>query len=138
MENNFLLAQSSGGFFVQIIPLILIFAIFWFLIIRPQQKKIKDHNTMVSNVKKGDRVVTGGGLIGTVTDVSENEVDIDFGNNIKTVQCLLFLKASIAALPVSPEVAPKIVIDLFFLLNEVSKNCANKSIAKSLKARVGP
>ena len=83
MENNFLLAQSSGGFFVQIIPLILIFAIFWFLIIRPQQKKIKDHNTMVSNVKKGDRVVTGGGLIGTVTDVSENEVDIDFGNNIK-------------------------------------------------------
>ena len=83
MENNFLLAQSSGGLFVQLIPLILIFAIFWFLIIRPQQKKIKDHNTMVSNVKKGDRVVTGGGLIGTVTDVSENEVDIDFGNNIK-------------------------------------------------------
>ena len=83
MENSFLLAQSSGGFFVQIIPLILIFAIFWFLIIRPQQKKIKDHNTMVSNVKKGDRVVTGGGLIGTVTDVSENEVDVDFGNNIK-------------------------------------------------------
>ena len=59
------------------------FAIFWFLIIRPQQKKIKDHNAMVSNVKKGDRVVTGGGLIGTVTDVSENEVDVDFGNNIK-------------------------------------------------------
>jgi preprotein translocase subunit YajC len=41
MENNFLLAQSSGGFFVQIIPLILIFAIFWFLIIRPQQKRLK-------------------------------------------------------------------------------------------------
>ena len=83
MENSFLFAQSSGGFFVHIIPLILIFAIFWFLIIRPQQKKIKDHNAMVSNVKKGDRVVTGGGLIGTVTDVSENEVDVDFGNNIK-------------------------------------------------------
>ena len=83
MENSFLFAQSSGGFFVQIIPLILIFAIFWFLIIRPQQKKIKDHNAMVSNVKKGDRVVTGGGLIGTVTDVSENEVDVDFGNNVK-------------------------------------------------------
>ena len=83
MENSFLLAQSSGDFFVQIIPLILIFAIFWFLIIRPQQRKIKDHNTMVSNVKKGDRIVTGGGLIGTVTDVSENEVDVDFGNNIK-------------------------------------------------------
>ena len=69
--------------FQQFIPLILIFAIFWFLIIRPQQKKIKDHNAMVSNVKKGDRVVTGGGLIGTITDVSENEVDVDFGNNVK-------------------------------------------------------
>ena len=83
MENTFVLAQSSGGFFVQIIPLILIFAIFWFLIIRPQQKKIKEHNNMVTNVKKSDHVVTGGGLIGTVTDVYENEVDIDFGNNIK-------------------------------------------------------
>ena len=83
MENTFVLAQSSGSFFVQIIPLILIFAIFWFLIIRPQQKKIKEHNNMVANVKKSDHVVTGGGLIGTVTDVHENEVDIDFGNNIK-------------------------------------------------------
>ena len=83
MENTFLLAQSSGGFFVQIIPLILIFAIFWFLIIRPQQKKIKEHNNMVNNVKKGDHVVTGGGLIGIVTNVSDNEVDIDFGNDIK-------------------------------------------------------
>ena len=75
-------ASSQSAFF-QFIPLILILVVFWFLIIRPQQKKIKDHNAMVSNVKKGDRVVTGGGLIGTVTDVSENEVDIDFGNNIK-------------------------------------------------------
>ena len=83
MENTFLLAQSSGGFFVQIIPLILIFAIFWFLIIRPQQKKIKEHNNMVNNVKKGDHVVTGGGLIGIVTNVSDNEVDIDFGNEVK-------------------------------------------------------
>ena len=83
MENTFLLAQSSGGFFVQIIPLILIFAIFWFLIIRPQQKKIKEHNNMVNSVKKGDHVVTGGGLIGPVTNVSDNEVDIDFGNNVK-------------------------------------------------------
>ncbi|MEC7831338.1 MAG: preprotein translocase subunit YajC [Pseudomonadota bacterium] len=83
MENTFLLAQSSGGFFVQIIPLILIFAIFWFLIIRPQQKKIKEHNNMVNNVKKGDHVVTGGGLIGIVTNVSDNEVDIDFGNDVK-------------------------------------------------------
>ena len=45
--------------------------------------KIKEHNNMVNSVKKGDHVVTGGGLIGTVTNVSDNEVDIDFGNNVK-------------------------------------------------------
>lgn len=83
MENSVILAQSSGGgFIVQIIPLILIFAIFWFLIIRPQQKKIKDHSAMVNAVQKGEEVVTGGGLIGKVTKVSETDVTIDFGNGV--------------------------------------------------------
>jgi preprotein translocase subunit YajC len=83
MENSVILAQSSGGgFFVQIIPLILIFAIFWFLIIRPQQKKIKNHSAMVDAVQKGDEVVTGGGLIGKITKVSETEATIDFGNGV--------------------------------------------------------
>ena len=73
--------ESSG--IGQFIPLILIFVIFYFFLIRPQQKKVKEHKAMVESLKKGDKVVTGGGLIGTVTDVSENEVDVDFGNNIK-------------------------------------------------------
>ena len=83
MEHSVILAQSSGGgWFVQIIPLVLIFAIFWFLIIRPQQKKIKDHSAMVNAVQKGDEVVTGGGLIGKVTKASETNVTIDFGNGV--------------------------------------------------------
>ena len=83
MEHSVILAQSSGGgWIVQIIPLVLIFAIFWFLIIRPQQKKIKDHSAMVNAVQKGDEVVTGGGLIGKVTKASETNVTIDFGSGV--------------------------------------------------------
>ena len=66
----------------QIMPLVLIFLVFYFLIIRPQQNKIKDHNAMVNSVKKGDEVVTQGGLIGKVSKVSDDEVMIDFGNNV--------------------------------------------------------
>lgn len=66
----------------QIMPLVLIFFVFYFLIIRPQQNKVKEHAAMVSAVKKGDEVVTQGGLIGKVSKVSDEEVTIDFGNNV--------------------------------------------------------
>ena len=66
----------------QIMPLILIFFVFYFLIIRPQQNKVKEHAAMVNAVKKGDEVVTQGGLIGKVSKVSDDEVTIDFGNNV--------------------------------------------------------
>jgi preprotein translocase subunit YajC len=65
----------------QIMPLILIFFVFYFLIIRPQQNKVKEHAAMVNAVKKGDEVVTQGGLIGKVSKVSDDEVTIDFGDN---------------------------------------------------------
>ena len=67
---------------IQIMPLMLIFLVFYFLIIRPQQNKIKEHNAMVNSVKKGDEVVTQGGLIGKISKVSEHEVIIDFGDNV--------------------------------------------------------
>ena len=67
---------------IQIMPLMLIFLVFYFLIIRPQQNKIKEHNAMVNSVKKGDEVVTQGGLIGKISKVSEHEVTIDFGENV--------------------------------------------------------
>jgi|TARA_B100000902_G_scaffold67205_1_gene73472 preprotein translocase subunit YajC len=66
----------------QIMPLILIFFVFYFLIIRPQQNKVKEHAAMVNAVKKGDEVVTQGGLIGKVSKVSDDEVTIDFGDNV--------------------------------------------------------
>tara|TARA_Y100000389_G_C17381206_1_gene474481 strand:+ start:70 stop:333 length:264 start_codon:yes stop_codon:yes gene_type:complete len=67
---------------IQIMPLMLIFLVFYFLIIRPQQNKIKEHNAMVNSVEKGDEVVTQGGLIGKISKVSEHEVTIDFGGNV--------------------------------------------------------
>ncbi|RPF90945.1 MAG: preprotein translocase subunit YajC [Rhizobiales bacterium TMED168] len=66
----------------QIMPLVLIFFVFYFLIIRPQQNKVKEHAAMVKAVKKGDEVVTQGGLIGKVIKVSDDEVTIDFGDNV--------------------------------------------------------
>ena len=66
----------------QIMPLILIFFVFYFLIIRPQQNKVKEHAAMVNAVKKGDEVVTQGGLIGKVSKVSGDEITIDFGDNV--------------------------------------------------------
>jgi preprotein translocase subunit YajC len=68
----------------QFIPLILIFVIFYFFLIRPQQKKVKDHKTMVENLKRGDKVVTSGGIIGTVERVLDNDkAEIIIGENIK-------------------------------------------------------
>ena len=57
----------------QFIPLILIFVIFYFFLIRPQQKKVKDHKNMVENLKRGDKVVTSGGIVGTIELIIDNE-----------------------------------------------------------------
>ncbi|MEP3640286.1 MAG: preprotein translocase subunit YajC [Paracoccaceae bacterium] len=68
----------------QFIPLILIFGIMYFLLIRPQQKKMKEHQTMVAGLRKGDRVVTQGGLIGKVVKVKEdNEIEVEVAEGVK-------------------------------------------------------
>ena len=75
--------------FGQFIPLILIFAIMYFLLIRPQQKKVKQHQAMVSALRRGDQVVTQGGLIGKVVKVKENnelEVELAEGVQVRVVQ----------------------------------------------------
>ena len=86
-------AQAAGGGAAgalgSFLPLILIFAIMYFLIIRPQQKKVKEHRAMVEALRRGDRVVTQGGLIGKVTKVkddSELEVEIAQGVNVTVVR----------------------------------------------------
>jgi len=79
--------QSSG--IAQFIPLILIFVIFYFFLIRPQQKRVKEHKVMVSNLKRGDRVVTSGGITGTVERVLENdkvEVTISEGVTVEMIK----------------------------------------------------
>ena len=74
----------SGSGFAQFIPLILIFVIFYFFLIRPQQKKEKDHKIMVENLKRGDKVVTAGGIVGTVDRVIDNDkVEVSISDDVK-------------------------------------------------------
>jgi|TARA_Y100000389_G_C17417604_1_gene494705 preprotein translocase subunit YajC len=68
----------------QFIPLILIFVIFYFFLIRPQQKKVKEHKAMVENLKRGDKVITSGGITGTIERIIDNEkVEIEISDNVK-------------------------------------------------------
>src|SRR3546814_15488110 len=68
---------------VQMAPLVLIFVVFYFLLIRPQQKKMKEHKAKIDAVKKGDQVVTGGGLVGKVVRVDEFYADVDLAPGMK-------------------------------------------------------
>tara|TARA_B100001093_G_C26128200_1_gene717924 strand:+ start:19 stop:306 length:288 start_codon:yes stop_codon:yes gene_type:complete len=74
----------EGSGIGQFIPLILIFVIFYFFLIRPQQKKVKEHKAMVEGLKRGDKVITSGGIIGTVERIIDNEkVEVEIAENIK-------------------------------------------------------
>ncbi|SLN30722.1 preprotein translocase subunit YajC [Roseivivax jejudonensis] len=74
----------EGSAIAQFVPLILIFAIMYFLLIRPQQKKIKEHQKMVESLRRGDQVVTQGGLIGKVVKVKDNnELDVELAEGVK-------------------------------------------------------
>ena len=73
----------SGSGFTQFIPLILIFVIFYFFLIRPQQKRAKDHKLMVAALKRGDEVVTSGGIVGTVERIlGEDKLDLLISENV--------------------------------------------------------
>ena len=74
-------ASSQSPFF-QFIPLVLILVVFWFLIIRPQQKKQKEHMRMVGNLQKGDQVVTNGGIFGTITKVGEDRITLEVASKV--------------------------------------------------------
>jgi preprotein translocase subunit YajC len=92
--------QNSG--IGQFIPLILIFVIFYFFLIRPQQKKAKEHRTMVENLKRGDKVVSSGGIIGTVERLIDNDkVEIEIAENVRVV---IMKSTGIAGLLNNPEI----------------------------------
>ena len=74
--------QNSG--IAQFIPLILIFVVFYFFLIRPQQKKVKDHKLMVASLKRGDKVITSGGIVGSIERVIDNDkVEVAISENVK-------------------------------------------------------
>jgi len=75
---------QSGGFdFTAILPLILMFGIFYFLLIRPQQKKAKEHKNLVAALKKGDEIITNGGLLAKVTDVEDNFLTCEIADKVE-------------------------------------------------------
>ena len=79
-------SQQGGGQaqgLMNFLPLILIFVVFYFLMIRPQQKKAKEHKTMLDNLKKGDKVITSGGIYGLVEEVRPNTVTLKVAENVK-------------------------------------------------------
>ena len=101
-------AQASGtgltdpSALVQFLPLVLIFIVFYFLLIRPQQKKQKDHRSMVDALRRGDRIVTGGGILGSVSRViSNDEVEVDIAQGVR----VRVLKSTISTVLAKPEPA---------------------------------
>ena len=85
---------AGGGGIAPFIPLILLFAIFYFILIRPQQKRAKEHRMLLDNLKKGDRVITAGGLYGTITALEGNVVTLEVADKVK----VKVSKSSIAGL----------------------------------------
>lgn len=75
--------STGAALFMQFAPLLLIFIVFWFLLIRPQQRRMRDHATKIAAVKRGDTVVTGGGLVGKVTKVDDEQVEIEIAQGVK-------------------------------------------------------
>jgi preprotein translocase subunit YajC len=73
---------EGGSAFAQFIPIILIFVIFWFLIIRPQQRKAKAHRALVAELKKGDDVITDGGILGTIQKVADDFVTLEIASKV--------------------------------------------------------
>ncbi len=98
MQFLLLMAQPEGGGggnpLTMLLPFVLIFVIFYFFMIRPQQKKQKEHQAMITSLKKGDKVVTSGGMFGTIwgIDEKENKVVLKVGDDVK----IEYLKSSIA------------------------------------------
>jgi preprotein translocase subunit YajC len=78
---------GDGGMLFQLLPFVLIFVIMYFLILRPQQKRVKSHAEMVKNVRRGDTVVTSGGLVGKVTKVvDDDQIEVEISDNVRVRQ----------------------------------------------------
>jgi preprotein translocase subunit YajC len=78
-------AAGGAGIVMQLLPLVLIFVVFYFLLIRPQQKKMKEHREMLGQLKRNDRIVTAGGIVATITKVKEgsDEIEAEIAPNVR-------------------------------------------------------
>jgi preprotein translocase subunit YajC len=96
-------AGGTGAVIMQLLPLILIFAVFYFLLIRPQQKKMKEHREMLGKLKRNDRVITGGGIIGTISKVRDDsdEIEVELAPNVRVT----VLRGTISSVVKAPEPA---------------------------------
>jgi preprotein translocase subunit YajC len=97
-------APAGGAFdFISLLPIVGIFVVFYFLLIRPQQKKVKEHKAMIGSVRRGDRVVTGGGIFGLVTKVlNDTEIQVEIAEGVR----VKVLKSTIADIPSRTSTAP--------------------------------
>lgn len=96
---------TAAGGFASFIPLILMFVIFYFLLIRPQQKKTKEHRDMINNLKRGDRIVTSGGIHGTITAVSDATLTVEISDKVR----IKLTRNSVSGLlqPTAPSQSPQ-------------------------------
>ena len=93
---------DNQGALIQFLPLVLIFVVFYFLLIRPQQRKAKDHKTMLDALRRGDRIVTGGGIVGSVARVvNAEEVEVDIAQNVR----VRVVRSTITSVLAKPEPA---------------------------------
>ena len=92
--------DTGGGGLGALAPLIIMFVIFYFLLIRPQQKKSKTHREMLTNLRKGDRVVTNGGLIGRITGLTDQEITLEIAPKIR----VKVARSHVAGLTGAPQV----------------------------------
>jgi preprotein translocase subunit YajC len=93
--------DGEPSIIVQLAPLILIFVVFYFLLIRPQQKRMKEHREMLANLRRGDRVVTGGGIIGQIVKVGEDELTVEIGEGMR----VKVLRSTVSSVLSKPEPA---------------------------------
>jgi preprotein translocase subunit YajC len=118
---------SDGGGFASLIPLVLIMVIFYFLLIRPQQKKVKEHRDTVETLKKGDKVLTGGGIFATVTDVQEDALTVKIAEGV-TIKVKKDTVAGVIAKPTAGEAKEK----------KAAKKAAKGKAAKKQPAKEQP
>lgn len=95
-------AGGGAGGFASFLPLILIFVVFYFLLIRPQQKQAKQHQEFLSNLKSGDKVITKGGIHGSITGLTDTVITLEIADNLR----IKVSRDAISGSAVKPEAAP--------------------------------